>query len=303
MSEPLRVAVVGLGLSGRYFHLPIIGAVPGLVVTAVVTSRARAEVDAALSAASCSHHDNTNNDGEVVAIAATVPGLIAEHGHRFDLCIVASPNADHRPHALALIAAGKHVVVEKPVALCAADAREIADAARASNVIASVYLNRRYDSDFLLLRELLGPAPRIGRVHRFEARWCNYRPVPRDRWREDDVPGAGHLFDLGPHLIDQCVALFGRPDRCLAELRRDRDGAKTCDGFSLLMRYDAAGLTCVIEASALVADGDLPRYIGARARRLFFFFVCFWFHFALHIHALKKKKKKKKSTTTTRSAW
>jgi scyllo-inositol 2-dehydrogenase (NADP+) len=195
-SEQLRVAVVGYGLAGSVFHAPLIAATPGMQVSAVVTGNAeRAE--------------NARQAYVGVEVFADVDSLIAK-ADDFDLVVVATPNRMHAPTALAAIDAGIAVVIDKPFAVSVAEGESLIDAAAAHGVPLSVYQNRRWDGDFLTLRRLLDEGA-LGEVTRYESRFERWRPVAGTGWRESGSPSdaGGLLFDLGPHLIDQALLLFG----------------------------------------------------------------------------------------------
>lgn len=243
-SRTLRVGLIGYGFAGQTFHAPVLSAVPGLVLAAVASSQP-AKVHA---------------DWPGVAVEADVAALVARPD--IDLVVVATPNALHHPVARAALEAGKHVVVDKPFTLDAAEARDLAALACQQNRVLSVYQNRRYDADFLTLRDVLASG-RLGRPVYFESHFDRFRPQVRARWREQAVPGAGLWVDLGAHLLDQAVQLFGRPDTVQLDTAALRDGAQVEDHFHALLRYDSgphAPLRVVLHASTLAAHGA-PRYL------------------------------------------
>jgi len=179
-----------------------------------------------------------------------------------DLIVVATPNAQHHPVAKAALAAGKHVVVDKPFTLDAGQARDLAALAARQGRVLSVYQNRRFDSDFLTLREVLAGGE-LGRPVYFESHFDRFRPEVRARWREQPVPGAGLWVDLGSHLVDQAVQLFGRPDALQLDSAVLRDGALVEDYFHAVLRYENgphAPLRVVLHATTLAAHAA-PRYI------------------------------------------
>jgi scyllo-inositol 2-dehydrogenase (NADP+) len=215
--DPLRVGLIGYGLAGAVFHAPLISAIGGLEVASVVTSnperRARAEADLP--------------GVRVLDHAEALWELAGEH----DLVVVASPNRTHVPLARAAIEAGLAVVVDKPLAPTAADGRTLVEAASAAEVPLTVFHNRRWDGDLLTVRRLLGEDA-VGAVTRFESRFERWRPFVRpEAWRErgDRAEAGGLLFDLGSHLVDQALLLFGRPTHVYAEVERRRRGAAVDD--------------------------------------------------------------------------
>jgi len=243
-SSLLRVGLVGFGFAGQTFHAPVLSAVPGLTLAAVASSQAP-KVHAAWPG---------------VQVVPDAAALLARAD--IDLVVIATPNAQHHPLAAAALRAGKHVVVDKPFTLDAAQARELEALARKHARVLSVYQNRRFDADFRTLQEVLASG-RVGRPVYFESHFDRFRPQVRDRWREQAVPGAGLWVDLGAHLLDQAVQLFGRPDTLQLDTAVLRDGAQVEDHFHALLRYETgahAPLRVVLHASTLAAHAA-PRYI------------------------------------------
>lgn len=241
----LRVGLVGYGFAGQTFHAPVLSAVPGFELGAVASSQP----------------EKVRADWPQVAVVPDVQALLAIDP-AVDLVVVAAPNEAHFPVARAALAAGRHVVVDKPFTLDAREARELADLARAQGKLVSVYQNRRFDSDFLTLRQLLGEG-RVGRPVFFESHFDRYRPDVRVRWREQKVPGAGLWVDLGSHLMDQAVQLFGKPDTVQLDTAALREGALVEDYFHAVLRWEQgphAPLRAVLHATTLAADPS-PRYI------------------------------------------
>lgn len=250
--DELRVGLIGYGLAGSVFHAPLIAATPGLRLAMVVTAdpeRARQARDA---------HPGV----EVVASAERV----WERADELELVVVASPNRTHVPLARAAIEAGLAGVVDKPLAASAADARALVDEARARGVLLTVFQNRRWDGDFLTLRRLLAEGA-LGDVYRFESRFERWRPTPGQSWRErgDPAEAGGVLFDLGSHLIDQALVLFGPPTHLYAELDRRRPGVEVDDDAFVALTH-ASGVRSHLWMSAVAADDDLRmRVLGSRA--------------------------------------
>lgn len=228
-AETFRVAVIGYGLAGAVFHAPLISSTPGLQVTGIVTTnqerRAAAQRDypaaALLSSADEIWHDAS----------------------QYDLVVIASSNRSHVSLGLAAIEAGLPIVVDKPMAVTAEGARQLIDAARQRAVALTVFQNRRWDGDFLTLlsiikRDLLGP------IVRYESRFERYRSTPKaGAWRESPDPeeGGGLLLDLGSHLIDGALVLFGWPVDVYAEVGAYRAGAEVDDDAFVALRF-ASGL-------------------------------------------------------------
>lgn len=236
MGEALRVALVGYGLAGRVFHAPLIKATPGLALPTVVSSDA-GKVHADLP------------DTRVVADPQT-----AFDDPAIDLVVIASPNATHAPLASAALQAGKHVVVDKPFAIDLAQAQTVAAVARTSGRLLGVFHNRRWDADFLALRTLV-EAGTLGDIAEVHSHFDRFRPTVPDRWRERAGPGAGLWLDLGPHLVDQALQLFGVPDAVQADIAIQRTGAEVDDYFHVVLRYPR--LRVMLHAGALVPGAGL----------------------------------------------
>lgn len=242
--KPLRVGLVGYGFAGQTFHAPVLSAVPGMELAAVASSQG----------------DKVAAEWPGAAVVADVGALVA--GQDVDLVVVATPNAQHFPVAKAALEAGKHVVVDKPFTLDASEARELAALAQRRGVLLSVYQNRRFDADFLTLRDLLASGD-LGRPVYFESHFDRFRPEVRDRWRERAVPGAGLWVDLGAHLLDQALQLFGKPDTLQLDSAVLREGAVVEDYFHAVLRYERgphAPLRVVLHATTLAAHAS-PRYL------------------------------------------
>jgi scyllo-inositol 2-dehydrogenase (NADP+) len=249
---PIRVALLGYGLAGAVFHAPLIAAVEGLELTAIATrneerrSRARRDHPAA---------DLLDSADEVWQRAGD-----------FDLVVVATPNRTHVPLARAAIAAGVAVVVDKPLAASADEARPLVREADERGVMLTVFQNRRWDGDFLTVRELL-EQDALGEVGRFESRFERWRPELTGGWRESGEPqdAGGLLNDLGSHLVDQALCLFGPPTRIYAELDSRRPGAETDDDSFVALTHES-GVRSHLWMSAVAAQlGPRLRVLGARA--------------------------------------
>lgn len=243
-SLPLKAGLVGYGFAGQTFHAPVLSAVTGLELAAVASSQPH----------------KVHADWPGVDVVPDVGALLRRDD--IDLVVVAAPNAQHYPLARLALEAGKHVVVDKPFTLDAAEARELAALAQRKGLLLSVYQNRRFDADFLTLRALLASGE-LGRPVFLESHFDRFRPQVRERWREQAVPGAGLWGDLGSHLLDQAVQLFGRPDTLQLDTAALRDGAQVEDYFHAVLRYESgphAPLRVLLHATTLAAHAA-PRYI------------------------------------------
>lgn len=230
----LRAGLIGFGLAGRYFHAPLIEAA-GFELRAVATSRT----------------NEVRENHPRAAVVDSADTLIASDD--VDVVVIASPNQFHFPQARDAILAGKHVVVDKPLSITSAEAESLADLARSRSVRLAVFQNRRWDSDFLTIQSLLA-RQQLGEVVSYRARWDRFRPIVADRWRERAEPGGGILYDLGSHLIDQALCLFGKPDWLTADVFMQRKAAAVDDGFEILMGKGALRIS--LGVSSLATDGD-----------------------------------------------
>lgn len=250
-AAPLRVALIGYGLAGAAFHGPIIRATSGLEVAVIVTGHAERSESAR------SRHPGA----EVVPDVERVWAM----ADRLDVAVVATPNRTHVPLALSALEAGLHVVVDKPVAPTSAEARRLVEEASRRELLLTPYHNRRWDGDFLTLRRLLD-GDRLGDVRRFESRFERWRPEPKPGWRQDPDPaeGGGILYDIGPHLIDQALLLFGPIRDVYAELDRSRAGAAVDDDVFLALTHES-GVRSHLWMNAISAKpGPRFRVLGSR---------------------------------------
>jgi len=226
--------LIGFGFVSKTFHVPLLQATDGYRITAVSSSRP-ADVSAVLS------------DVDVVSD----PEALATHPD-VDLVIVASPNETHAPLAEIAMRAGRNVVVDKPFTITLDEARHLGAVAAETGVLLSVFQNRRWDSDFLTVQDAIR-GDLVGKVVLFESRFDRFRPEVRGRWRETPGPGSGLLYDLGPHLVDQALVLFGIPDSVQATVAKQREGARTDDFFQLVLRYGE--MVATLQAGSLVSGG------------------------------------------------
>ncbi|WP_194818146.1 Gfo/Idh/MocA family oxidoreductase [Nocardia sp. XZ_19_385] len=248
----LEVAIIGYGLAGSVFHAPLIASEPRMRVAAVVTGSAERAAQAERE------HPGVRVFPDADALFADLSGI--------DLVVIATPNRTHAPLARRALAAGVPVVVDKPFAVTATDAEALVAQADQTGVPLSVFQNRRWDGDFLTVRQLIDTG-KLGTVRRFESRFERWRPVPKGGWREvgDAADGAGILLDLGPHLLDQALTLFGPVREVYCELDRRRDGIQTDDDAFLALTHDS-GVRSHLWMSAVTPQlGPRFRVLGSES--------------------------------------
>ncbi|MFD7918389.1 Gfo/Idh/MocA family oxidoreductase [Streptomyces sp. NPDC059740] len=249
---PLRVGLIGYGLAGSVFHAPLIAATEGLVLDTVSTS-------------SPQRQEQARAEHPQVRTVASPEEVIARAGE-LDLVVIASPNKTHVELAAAALRAGLPVVVDKPLAGTAAEAEELDALARDRGLLLSVFQNRRWDNDFLTLRELVADGA-LGDVQRFESRFERWRPRPKGGWRESGDPReiGGLLYDLGSHLVDQALTLLGPAQTVYAESDVRRPGAEADDDTFIALTH-AGGARSHLWMSATTAQlGPRFRVLGSSA--------------------------------------
>lgn len=234
MSAPLRVALVGYGLAGKTFHAPLIATTDGLALTTVVSSDAKKVLA----------------DHPEVKVVADYPDTLLDDA--IDLVVIATPDHLHAEQVIAALDANKHVVVDKPFAPTLQQALMILARADASDRILAIFQNRRWDADFLTLQRLIAEGV-LGDVVEYESHFDRFRPELTDRWK--DKRGAGVWQDLGPHLVDQAIELFGMPEAVYANLCTQKRGGLAPDYAHVLLRYP--GLRVILHMSQLTAANGL----------------------------------------------
>jgi scyllo-inositol 2-dehydrogenase (NADP+) len=250
--SPIRVALIGYGLAGSTFHAPFITTTPWLALRAIVTADPERRARAA--------HDHPE-----ARLVDNADALWAQ-ARELDLVVVATPNRTHAPLARAALEAGLPVVVDKPFAPTAAEAEALIHEARQRKLLLTVYQNRRWDGDFITLRQLVASGS-LGTVFRLESRFDRWRPSPKGNWRErgDPAEAGGILYDLGSHLIDQALVLLGPVTSVYAELDRRRDGVEADDDSFLALTH-ASGARSHLGLSAVAAQTIVRlRAFGTRA--------------------------------------
>jgi scyllo-inositol 2-dehydrogenase (NADP+) len=250
--KTFRVGLIGFGLGGASFHAPFIQATPGLALTHVVTA---------------------NPDRQAQARAA-IPGVTVlpdadalwAKASDLDLVVISTPNRSHAPLALRALEVGLAVVIDKPFALSADEARQVIDSARARKLPLSAYHIRRWDSECLTLQALMA-RNELGRILRFESRLERWRPEPKGGWKERGVAeeGGGLLYDIGSHLIDQALYLFGPVREVYAELDQRRQGVESDDDVFVALTHQN-GVRSHLWTSVMAAQpGPRLRVTGDRA--------------------------------------
>lgn len=244
----IKTALVGYGNAGKTFHSPLIDAARGLDLTAIVSSRP----------------DAVHANWPEVAVVGDFDTVLADPS--IELVVIATPNTLHAPQAIAALKAGKHVVVDKPFAIDATEAQTIADVARASGKLCVAFQNRRWDSHVQTFKRFLDEG-RLGDVAEVFLRYDRLRPVVPTRWRDQDLPGSGMLYDLGSHLVDQAVFFFGKPDWVMADVFVQRDGAVVPDYLNIVLAYGRTRVmvhSCMVDAipgAVIEAQGTRGAFI------------------------------------------
>lgn len=236
MDSTLNVALLGYGFVGKVFHAPLIAHTPGMHLHTVVSRDA----------------GKVQLDHPQVRVLADPQEVFADAA--IDLVVIATPNETHAPLAIAALAQGRHVVVDKPFTVTLTEAEQVIAQAHASGRYASVFQNRRWDADFLTVRRLIEEG-QLGEIAEFHSHFDRFRPTVVDRWRESPAPGGGLWYDLGPHLIDQALQLFGHPEAISVDLAQQRQGARATDYFHAQLRYP--GHRVHLHAGSLVAASGL----------------------------------------------
>lgn len=236
----IRAGLVGFGMAGRVFHGPLLSSVDGMELAAVM--------------------ERSSNKAEErypgIKVYRTLEAMLADSS--LALFVVATPNATHYSVAKQILDAGRNVVVDKPMTVTATEAAELIALAKKHNVLLAPFHNRRWDSDFLTVQKLLHEG-HLGRLVALESRFDRWRPAPLTErlWKESADDGGGTLLDLGPHLADQALALFGKPEAVSAEVLREKDGPGVNDSITIRLRYEGLVLTLGANSLSLPAA---PRF-------------------------------------------
>jgi predicted dehydrogenase len=250
MASALRVALLGYGLAGRFFHAPFIATTPELGLAAVVTANEERRAQAL-------------DDYPGVALFDTAEEVWTR-ADELDLVVVATPNRTHVPLALRAVESGLAVVVDKPLAPSSEEGRSVLAAARERGVMLTVFQNRRWDGDFLTVRRLVAEEA-LGDVHRFESGIDRWRPELAGTWREHADEGGGLLLDLGTHLVDQALQLFGPAETVYAELDRRRPGAEVEDDVFVALEHSSGTRSHLWMSAVAAQPGPRLRVLGDQA--------------------------------------
>lgn len=246
----MGVGLIGFGLAGRAFHAPVISAVPGLRLAAILQRSG----------------DSAAQAYPAAKIVRTLDEMLA--APEVQLVAVASPNETHFEFARRSLEAGRHVLVDKPFTPTMGEAIALVQLAKKHGRIVSVYQNRRYDGDFQALRQLCAEG-KLGQVVHFEACYDRYRPeLKPGAWRERQGPANGVFFDLAPHLIDHALLILGPPEAIAADIRIERNQAVVDDAFDLFFYY-SGGTRAALRATMLAAKAR-PRLLVHGATAAFF---------------------------------
>jgi scyllo-inositol 2-dehydrogenase (NADP+) len=239
--QPVRTAIVSFGISSKTFHAPFLTTLPGYQLTSVVERNG----------------DQAREKYPFIKTVRSIEELLQDN--ELELVVITSPNETHYPYAKMAMEAGKHVVIEKPFTNTSDEAFKLIEISRRTGKICSVYHNRRYVADYLTMKNIIDKKL-LGELHEFEAHYDRYRPDPRTYglWREKPLPGSGVLYDLGSHLIDQALQLFGPPQYLVADIRKQKPYSLVDDYFDI--RLDYGFLKVLVKSGMLVREMG-PRYM------------------------------------------
>ena len=239
MDKVIKVGIAGFGMASKVFHAPFLKVSPQYEVIAAFER----------------NHEESKTLFPDVKLVRSFEELLQAN---IDLVVIATPNETHYPYAKQALLAGKAVVVDKPFTITSQEALELDALAKQTGTLLTVYQNRRYVADFMTMQQIL-KEQLLGEVHTYEGNYLRYRPEQRpNAWREKPEPGSGILYDLGPHIIDQCLVLFGLPKYITADVRIQRSHAQTDDAFTVVLDYGF--LQATLKAGMLVREHG-PRYI------------------------------------------
>ena len=240
MINPVNTALLSYGMSGEVFHAPLLMANPRFNLSAVVQRKT----------------DNAQKHYPSIKVIRTVDEVIQDPA--IELIIVNTPNETHFPFAVQALEAGKHVVIEKPFTVTIKEANELIELSKKKNKILTAFQNRRWDGDFLTLKKVIDEKW-VGKIVEFEAHYDRFRNyIELNTWKEEEGIGKGILYNLGSHMLDQALVLFGMPDEIDARVGIQRPGGRVDDFYDIRLQYK--DLNVIIKSSYLVREQG-PRYI------------------------------------------
>lgn len=239
-SKPINTALLSYGMSGEIFHAPLLAAHSGFVLTHVLQRR---------TSTAARHYPE-------VDVVSNIDDIISNEA--IELVVVNTPNESHYDFTVRMLEAGKHVIVEKPFTVTAEEADRLITLAKQRQRVLSVFQNRRWDGDFLTVQKVLH-AQLIGTLVEFELHYDRFRNyIEANTWKEEAAPGTGILYNLGSHMLDQVIVLFGMPRELNARLGIQRPGGRVDDFYDIWLQYD--GFHAIVKSSYLVR-ASMPRYI------------------------------------------
>lgn len=243
MENKINVGIIGFGMAGQVFHAPVIASIEQLNLAKVVTTNLK------IKEMVQKRYPNT-------AVVTEIDQVLGDD--TIELVIVATPNTSHVELVTKALLANKHVVVEKPFTITSEEADELIALAKKQNRVLTVHQNRRWDSDYLTVKKII-EGNLLGNVVEYEAHFDRFRnKIKENAWREENQPGSGILYDLGSHLIDQALCLFGLPKEITADMGAQREGGKVVDSFEVILHYNNVKVS--LKAGSLVRE-PLPHFI------------------------------------------
>jgi len=236
----INTGIIGYGMSAQVFHAPFIHANPNFKISKIVER----------------HKQKSKEEYPYIDVVSSADDLFQDES--IQLVVITTPNESHYSLAKNALSAGKHVIIEKPLTITSKEANDLISIANDNGLILSVYQNRRWDGDFLTVKKILNQGS-LGKLVEYESHFDRFRNYFKpDAWREKNVPGSGILYDLGPHLIDHALQLFGNPNEVTADIHIQREGGQTDDHFEVKLHYDQLKVT--LKAGMLVREPS-PRFL------------------------------------------